>query len=79
MIQKSNANGPPGYCRKFRNFIKLCGLTRAGDVVIVATPHALGDNYEELIESLNRLDDAKAMLAIVPRSRREAAARRGPT
>jgi len=57
---------PPGYKTKFANFIKLCRKTEARDVVIVATPHALGDTYDELIESLNHLADAKVHLAIVP-------------
>ncbi len=61
---------PPGYEEKFANFIKLCRKTKARDVVMVATPHALGDSYDELIESLNRLSDAEVHLAIVPRSQR---------
>ena len=40
------------------------------DVVVIADPHALGDNYEEMVESLNRLADAELHLAIVPRAER---------
>jgi hypothetical protein len=59
-----------GHEQKFANFIRFCGKTKAGDYVIVATPHALGDTYDELIESLNRLADAEVQLVIVPRKRR---------
>jgi hypothetical protein len=67
---------PPGYERKFPNFIRLCREIRAGDYVVVATPHALGDTYDELIESLNRLADAEVRLVIVPRKGRKGRAAR---
>jgi hypothetical protein len=44
--------------------------------VVVATPHALGDTYDESIESLNRLADAEVRLVIVPRKRKEGRAAR---
>jgi hypothetical protein len=44
--------------------------------VVVATPHALGDTYDELIESLSRLADAEVRLVIVPRKRGEGRAAR---
>ncbi len=57
---------------KFPSFIKLCRKIKATktDVVLIHNPHALGDNYDEMVESLNRLADAELHLAIVPRAER---------
>ncbi len=66
----TNLPVPPGYEKKFADFIKLCKKTKPGDFVMLATPCALGDNYGEVIESLNRLADAEAGLRIVPRAER---------
>ncbi len=68
----SNGNGSPksDYEEKFADFIKLCDETERDGVIMIATPHALGDTYEELIESLNRIADVEARLAIVPRDKR---------
>ena len=38
--------------------------------MLVHHPEVLGDNYEEIVESLNRLADAKVSLVIVPRGER---------
>jgi hypothetical protein len=47
-------NPPSGYERKFTDFIQLCSEAKAKGTteIIVGYPWALGDNYEELIESL---------------------------
>jgi hypothetical protein len=66
----TNPPVPPGYEEKFADFIELCRQTKPGDLVAIATPNSLGDNYAEVIESLNRLADAEAGLQIVPRSER---------
>jgi cytosine/adenosine deaminase-related metal-dependent hydrolase len=61
---------PPGYEAKFAEFIRLCQETRAKglkDVIIVA-PWAIGDCYEEIIESLARLADAGLNLHIATRN-----------
>ena len=57
---------PPGYERKFADFIRLCAETKAKGVtnVIVAFPWVLGDNYEEVMESLSRLADVGLTLHI---------------
>jgi len=65
-----DSSGLAGYEQRFAQFLELCGKTRKGDVVIIAMPSVLGDNYEEIIESLNRLADAEVHLAIVPRKKR---------
>ena len=44
---------------KFSDLIRLCKETQKGGVVLIGTPHALGDTYEEIIESLNRIADAR--------------------
>ncbi|MFC1597898.1 hypothetical protein ACFL5Q_08230 [Planctomycetota bacterium] len=71
----SNGNGDSsglaGYEEKSAEFIGMLKERAAGDVVVIATPHALGDTYEEIIESLNRLADAEVHLAIVPRKERK--------
>ncbi len=63
-------NGSPvGYERKFGEFIRLCANPDA-DIVTIHHPAVLGDDYAEIVESLNRLSDAKKMLLIVPRNER---------
>lgn len=56
----------------FADFIKLCEevKTANADVVVIDHPKVIGDNYGEIVESLNRLSDAKLQRAIVPRSER---------
>ena len=63
-----NANTPVGYRQKFASIIAMCRKAKRGDVVSIATPHTLGDSYDEIIESLNRLSNTEAMLLIVPRA-----------
>jgi hypothetical protein len=57
---------PPGYEKKFADFIRLCAEAKANGTVqiIIGYPWALGDTYEELIESLSRLADADLTLHI---------------
>lgn len=59
-------SAPEGYERKFADFIRLCEESRRNGVktVIIADPHALGDNYEEIIESLTRLQRADLSLGL---------------
>ena len=61
---------PPGYEQKFADFIRLCTQAKASGTkeVIVAFPWVLGDNYEEVMESLSRLADAGLSLTIVTRN-----------
>ena len=66
----SNGSWKSNYEQKFADFIKLCDETEPGGIILVASPHALRDTYEEIIESLNRLADAEARLGIVPRAER---------
>ena len=65
-----NPDGPAGYREKSGALIDLLGRTKPGDVVAVANPDALGDTYEELVESLKRLADAEALLAIASPTRK---------
>jgi hypothetical protein len=60
---------PPNYEKKFADFIRLCSEAKMNGVskVIVAYPWAIGDNYEEIIESLSRLADAGLSLHIAAR------------
>lgn len=57
---------PEGYERKFATFIALCAKAKADhvDVVVVAAPWVIGDDYEEVMESLSRLAEANLALAI---------------
>lgn len=57
------------YNEKFANFIRLLAESKE-EVLIIHHPQVLGDNYEEVIESLNRLADAKKQLMIVPKTER---------
>ena len=58
------------YTQKFAGFIKLCDEARAKGAtsILVSWPWVLGDNYEELVESLARIADAHLALHIVERS-----------
>lgn len=60
------------YEQKFVEFLRMCDQANKGnlDVVVVHDPETLGDDYAELVESLNRLADAKLKLANVPRADR---------
>jgi hypothetical protein len=57
------------YERKFADFLFLLRATKE-EVIVVHHPQALGDTYEQLVESLNRLGDAGKRLAIIPRNER---------
>ena len=71
MIAKTESSkGPESYEQKFAGLVELCHKLKCDDVVTIATPHALGDSYDEIIESLNRIADTEAMLLIVPRASR---------
>lgn len=50
---------------KFLEFNKM--LKSDADIVIIAYPEVLGDDYEELIENLKRLGGSGKALHIVPR------------
>ena len=68
MIQ-SNTNPPLGYEKKFANFIKACRKAKQDSIphIIIDQPRILGDTYEEIIESLSRLAEAKLALHITSR------------
>ena len=59
-------SAPKGYEQKFADFIRMCETCRRDGIktVIIGDPHALGDNYAEIIESLTRLQRADLTLAI---------------
>ncbi len=60
---------PPGYEKKFADFIRLCSEAKAKGIaeVVIGYPWVLGDTYEEMIESLARLADAGLSLHIAAR------------
>ena len=60
------------YEQKFSDFLRMCDQAKQGslDVVVVHDPETLGDDYAEIVESLNRIADAKLKLSIVPRAER---------
>lgn len=57
---------PSGYEKKFAGLIKSISKLEKGDFLIVDHPEVLGDNYEELVESLRRIANAEVRLTIVP-------------
>jgi dihydrodipicolinate synthase/N-acetylneuraminate lyase len=59
-------NTPPNYEKKFADFIRLCRESKVAGVkvVVVAAPSVIGDNYDEIIESLSRLAEAGLGLQI---------------
>jgi len=54
------------YQQKFAGFHELCeeAATGAFDMVIVAFPEVLGDNYTELVSNLSRAAAAGLLIAI---------------
>jgi hypothetical protein len=53
------------YKRKFAEFIKACDhAKRSGAAIAVHNPQALGDNYEELVESLSQIAERKIGLLV---------------
>jgi DNA repair photolyase len=60
---------PPNYEKKFAEFIRLCDEAKAKGIntIVINFPWVLGDNYEEIIESLSRAADAGLALHIAAR------------
>ncbi len=60
------------YEDKFPRFIDLLekGRRDGAEFLIIYKPEVLGDTYDELVESLNRLADAKLSLWILSRKER---------
>lgn len=58
------------YERKFADFIRMLAETKE-QLIVIHHPQVIGDTYEEIVESLNRLADAEKHLAIVPRKGRK--------
>ncbi|MGB6065984.1 MAG: hypothetical protein WBG50_14385 [Desulfomonilaceae bacterium] len=60
------------YETKFQTFIQMCSEAKRNgvDTVIVHHPEVLGDDYAEIVESLNRLAAADLSLKIVPPGQR---------
>lgn len=54
------------YGQKFAGFLELCeeATTGAFDMVIVAFPEVLGDNYTELVSNLSRAAAAGLPIAV---------------
>ena len=60
------------YEKKFEYFIRMCTQAKdqGVDTVLIHHPEVLGDSYQEVIESLNRLSVAELKLLILPPSQR---------
>ncbi len=60
------------YETKFQSFIQMCSKAKASgvDTVVIHHPEVLGDNYTEIVESLNRLAAADLSLKILPPDQR---------
>ena len=65
-LNKMRKAAPEGYQKKFAGFIRACEKAKAEAIphLLIADPRALGDTYEEVIESLWRLADAQLALII---------------
>ncbi len=57
------------YEEKFSGLLRMCEQAKTGEfeIVIVASPEILGDNYEELIGNLRRCAQAGLLVAIAER------------
>ena len=60
------------YETKFADFLAMCAdnVAKGIEGISIPDPQTLGDDYDELVESLNRLADAKLTLMIQPRAER---------
>lgn len=60
------------YEEKFAGLLRMCREAKAKSVgvVMVHHPEVLGDNYIEIVESLNRIADAELQLQIIPQRER---------
>jgi hypothetical protein len=56
------------YEQKFRGLLAAIAEAKSQDAecLVVASPGALGDDYDEIVESLNRIAAAELSLRIVP-------------
>jgi hypothetical protein len=61
---------PLGYEKKFADFIQLCAdaKTKGLSQVVIPYPWVIGDNYDEVMESLSRLATAGLSLHIAARN-----------
>jgi len=59
------------HAKKYKGFLKLIDKSKVdkADLVLVAEPWVLGDNYEELITNLKLLAEAELSLRICPPER----------
>lgn len=58
--------------KKFADFDRMVAEAKRNGVqaVLVPSPQTLGDNYEELIRNLTKLQEAELSLVIVPRPKK---------
>lgn len=56
------------YENKYKDFVRRLADAKANGVslLVVSKPEELGENYEEIVESLNRIAAADLNLAILP-------------
>lgn len=68
------------YETKFAELLQMIAESKEKgiDGISIENPEVLGDDYAELVESLNRLADAGLALMIAPRDQREGAAQAEP-
>jgi predicted GTPase len=70
MAGTNRNHGPTSYEAKFADFIRMLAETKE-EMIVIHHPEVLGDTFDEIVESLNRLADAEKHLAIVPRDERK--------
>lgn len=68
-MAETNGNPRSAYQQKFADFIRMLAEMKE-KLVVIHHPEVIGDTYEEIVESLNRLADAGKQLSIVPRNER---------
>ncbi len=66
-MKKESKHSPVPYEVKFAGLIELCKVAKEKDaeLVVIDHPEVLGDNYREIVESLNRISQAGLQLLIV--------------
>jgi thiamine monophosphate synthase len=62
------------YEKKYHDLLQRIQGAQANGITlfVVREPQELGDTYEDIVESLNRLADADLNLAVLPRAMRGA-------
>jgi predicted oxidoreductase len=70
MVDTNGSHPHDPYEQKVADFIRMLSETTL-DTILIHHPQVLGDNYEEIVESLNRIADSGKKFVIMPTRERK--------